>query len=78
LETVEHFAVARIKEAVLTVAGSRRRSTYAVNADDIAPDEIVKAEIRQALLSGLDSITREATVGTCGTTEEANFALTTC
>ncbi len=34
----------------------------AINGANLMPDEIVKAKIRRALLSGPDSITREATV----------------
>jgi hypothetical protein len=35
----------------------------ALKGDNIMSDEIVKAKIRRALLSGPDTVTREATVG---------------
>jgi hypothetical protein len=40
----------------------RPREDNAMNGDDGISDELVAAKIRRALLSGPDSITREATV----------------
>jgi hypothetical protein len=50
------------RRSVEDASNDKPTEDNAMNGDNNMPDEIVKAKIRRALLSGPDSVTREATV----------------
>ena len=60
--SVEALAGPPQRRGVENASNNKRTEDNAMSAENGLSDEIVKAKIRRALLSGPDSITREATV----------------